>query len=84
MVDELIEHHGARLDASLSAVREGRSTANEVAAVLPWTRRGTALHDLDPFNAMLAILETASHLELLVQRGVLTRSEQDGVDHYGA
>jgi len=81
-VDELIAHHGVRLDASLAAVREGRSTASEVAAVLPWTRRGTALVDLDPFNAMLATLETASHLEVLVQRDVLTRSEQDGVDHY--
>jgi len=81
-VDELIAHHGVRLDASLAAVREGRRTASEVAAVLPWTRRGTALVDLDPFNAMLATLETASHLEVLVQRDVLTRSEQDGVDHY--
>ncbi len=81
-VDELIAHHGVRLDASLTAVREGRSTAHEVATVLPWTRRGTALVDLDPFNAMLATLETASHLEVLVQRGVLGRSEQDGVDHY--
>lgn len=81
-VDELIAHHGVRLDASLAAVREGRSTAHEVASVLPWTRRATALVDLDPFNEMLATLETASHLEVLVQRGVLTRSDQDGVDHY--
>ena len=81
-VDELIAHHGVRLDASLAAVREGRSTAHEVAAVLPWTRRGTALADLDPFNAMLATLETVSHLEVLVTRGVLRRTEQDGVDHY--
>lgn len=81
-VDELIAHHRVRLDASLAAVSEGRSTAHEVAAVLPWTRRGTALADLDTFNAMLATLETASHLEVLVQRGVLVRSEQDGVDHY--
>jgi len=81
-VDELIAHHGVRLDASLAAVREGRSTAYEVAAVLPWTRRATALADLDPFNTMLATLETASHLEVLVERGVLRRTGQDGIDHY--
>ena len=81
-VDELIAHHVVRLDASLAAVQEGRSTAHEVAGALPWTRRATALVDLDPFNAMLATLETASHLEVLVQRGVLKRAELDGVDHY--
>jgi hypothetical protein len=31
---------------------------------------------------MLATLETASHLEVLVQRGVLTRTDQDGIDYY--
>jgi glyoxylase-like metal-dependent hydrolase (beta-lactamase superfamily II) len=81
-VDELLAHHVVRLEASLAAIREGRSTAHEVASVLPWTRRGTALVDLDPFNAMLATLETASHLEVLVQRGVLTRTDQDGIDYY--
>lgn len=81
-VDQLIAHHAVRLDASLAAVREGRSTAHEVADVLPWTRRATALTDLDPFNAMLATLETASHLEVLVERGVLNKTEQDGVDRY--
>ena len=53
-----------------------------MAGALPWTRRQTKLPDLDPLNAMLATLETASHLEVLVQRGVLARTEQDGVDHY--
>lgn len=81
-VDQLIVHHGVRLSASLAALRAGRSTAAEVAAVLPWTRRATPFADLDPFNAMLAVLETASHLEVLVARGVLKRSEQDGIDHY--
>ncbi len=81
-VDELIAHHGVRLDASLAAVREGRTTAYTVAGALPWTRRETRLADLDPFNAMLATLETAAHLQVLVERGAVTVAEQDGIAHY--
>jgi glyoxylase-like metal-dependent hydrolase (beta-lactamase superfamily II) len=81
-VDELIAHHGKRLDATLAAVQDGRSTASEVAAVLPWTRRDTPLAELDPFNAMLATLETAAHLEVLAERGLVVVREHNGVDHY--
>lgn len=81
-VDELLAHHGRRLDATLAAVREGRSTAHEVAGVLTWTRREHRLDGLDPFNAMLATLETAAHLDVLVERGAVTAREQDAVRHY--
>jgi glyoxylase-like metal-dependent hydrolase (beta-lactamase superfamily II) len=81
-VDQLIAHHGTRLDASLAAVREGRGTAYEVAGALPWTRRETRLADLDPFNAMLATLETGAHLQVLVERGAVTVSDQDGIAYY--
>lgn len=81
-VDELLAHHGERLDATLAAVREGRSTAHDVAEVLPWTRRRRRLDELDPFNAMLATLETAAHLQVLVERGLVTAREQDDVVCY--
>jgi len=81
-VDALLAHHADRLDASLAAAREGRSTATEVAGALRWTRRGYALADLDPFNEMLAILETMAHLDVLVERGALTVRHDGGVAHY--
>ncbi len=81
-VDELLAHHGKRLDATLAALQEGRSTAAEVAAVLPWTRRKRRLAELDPFNQMLATLETAAHLAVLVERGAAVVTERDGVRHY--
>jgi glyoxylase-like metal-dependent hydrolase (beta-lactamase superfamily II) len=81
-VDELLAHHGKRLDATLAAVAEGRGTAAAVAAVLPWTRRERRLDELDPFNEMLATLETAAHLDVLVQRGAVTTTEQGEVLHY--
>ncbi|MHA6793740.1 MBL fold metallo-hydrolase [Pseudonocardia bannensis] len=83
-VDELLDHHGRRLDATLHAVKEGRSTGADVAAALPWTRRERTLDELDPYNAMLATLETSAHLDVLVERGLLTAIEQDGVVHYDA
>jgi len=81
-VDELLAHHAKRLDATLAAVHNGCSTAHEVAAVLPWTRRDRRLDELDPFNAMLAVLETAAHLDVLATRGGVTASTVDGVLHY--
>jgi glyoxylase-like metal-dependent hydrolase (beta-lactamase superfamily II) len=83
-VDELISHHDARLAACLAALATTGDTAAEVAAVLPWTRRNRTLAELDPLNQMLAVLETAAHLELLAARGVLTLTEQDGVTHFRA
>ncbi|MDN5860685.1 MAG: MBL fold metallo-hydrolase [Pseudonocardia sp.] len=81
-VDELLAHHTQRLEFSLAAVREGRSTAAEVAAALRWTRRGTALADLDMFNEMMAVLETVSHLDVLAERGAVTVRMEGDVAHY--
>ena len=54
----------------------------EAAARLRWTRRGRALADLDPFNQMLAITETAAHLQVLAAQGRVTRQEADGLRYY--
>jgi glyoxylase-like metal-dependent hydrolase (beta-lactamase superfamily II) len=81
-VDELIAHHGTRLDETEAAIRAGAQTAPEVAARLRWTRRGRALADLDPFNEMLAVSETAAHLQLLTTQGRVTRHEADGLRYY--
>ncbi len=85
-IDALLAHHEDRLAASADAVAGGAATAYEVARALPWTRRGTAFDDLDPFNQMLAVNETVAHLEVLVRRGELSsRDTGDGpeaVRHY--
>ena len=81
-VDELLEHHAARLDASLAAVSAGATTAREVAQRLRWTRRGTALDDLDWFNRMMAVLETWAHLVVLVEQGMLNTRSDGGVERF--
>lgn len=81
-VDELVDHHGRRLDDTERAVAAGASTGYEAAQRLTWTRRETAFADLDRFNAMLAVAETGAHLQLLVAQGRLTAEDVDGVRHY--
>jgi glyoxylase-like metal-dependent hydrolase (beta-lactamase superfamily II) len=81
-IDELLAHHDDRLGRCLAAVQAGAATAFEAAHALRWTRRGRQLAELDPFNQMLAVIETRAHLELLTAQGRLDGSEQDGVVYY--
>jgi glyoxylase-like metal-dependent hydrolase (beta-lactamase superfamily II) len=82
-VEALLDHHATRLAGCIDAVRHREHTAFEVARLLPWTRRNTAFADLDLFNRLLAVGETAAHLDLLVVQGSL-RARLDGeVLRYG-
>jgi hypothetical protein len=81
-VDQLLHHHAQRLDLTLEAVSRGASTADDVAHQLVWTSRGTRFSDMNPFNSMLAVLETAAHLEVLVERDLVKVTDIDGVRHY--
>jgi glyoxylase-like metal-dependent hydrolase (beta-lactamase superfamily II) len=80
-VDELLRHHAERLDRSCAAVDPG-GTAFEVAGRLTWTRRGRDFADLDLFNQMLAVAETAAHLDLLAAQGRLKIADAEGVRRY--
>jgi glyoxylase-like metal-dependent hydrolase (beta-lactamase superfamily II) len=83
-VDQLLAHHGTRLDACAAAVVAGASTAYEAAHRLGWTRRQRPFVDLDPFNQMLAVLETGVHLDLLAAQGRLTARRNEDVTLYTA
>jgi glyoxylase-like metal-dependent hydrolase (beta-lactamase superfamily II) len=78
-VDALVEHHATRLDACVAEVRSGRGTVFEVAQGLRWTRRERHFEELNLFNRLLAVIETAAHLEVLVARGTLAVVERDQV-----
>jgi glyoxylase-like metal-dependent hydrolase (beta-lactamase superfamily II) len=83
-IDELLAHHVARLEECEQATASGAATAFEVAAKLAWTRRGRQLADLDPFNQLMAVLETAAHLDVLVMQGRLRAEVCDGTTGYVA
>jgi glyoxylase-like metal-dependent hydrolase (beta-lactamase superfamily II) len=81
--DELIAHHDGRLAAMVAVLSGGGAlTAYQVAAELPWTSRRRHLAEMDPMNKMLAICETAYHLDLLVARAAAASAVHDGVRRY--
>jgi glyoxylase-like metal-dependent hydrolase (beta-lactamase superfamily II) len=81
-VDELVAHHGTRLDETEHAVANGATTAYDVACQLRWTRRLRTLDELDPFNQMLTIAETGAHLQLLAAQGRVAAVENEGLRRY--
>jgi glyoxylase-like metal-dependent hydrolase (beta-lactamase superfamily II) len=82
-VTELLAHHQNRLTASAAAVAAGADTAYDAALALPWTRHDRAFGELDPENQLLAVAETAAHLDVLVlQRRLSSSTTADGVELY--
>lgn len=81
-VRQLLAHHDARLAATRSHVMAGAHTGLAVATGLPWTRRDRPFDTLDPFNQMIAVCETMAHLDLLVERGEVRVTNEDGVAHF--
>ncbi|HEY2505396.1 MAG TPA: MBL fold metallo-hydrolase [Streptosporangiaceae bacterium] len=82
-IDELTEHHSARLAQMAAVLSGGDCTAYEVACAIGWTRRQRKLTDLDPMNQMLAVTETVYHLDLLVvQARAVSHTGEDGVRRY--
>jgi glyoxylase-like metal-dependent hydrolase (beta-lactamase superfamily II) len=73
-VDELLDHHEARLTEIERHVAAGDATAVDAAAAMTWTRRESKLEDLEGFHKVLAILETDAHLEVLAAQGRVTRT----------
>ncbi|MFE2429279.1 MBL fold metallo-hydrolase [Streptomyces sp. NPDC059373] len=83
-IDELLAHHGRRLDEIAAAVAAGHATASAVAATLGWTSRNRRMADLDLFNQCLAVTETLAHLDVLAEQGRVTTAAADGVRHYAS
>ncbi len=81
-VDELLAHHAQRLELTLRALDTGAETAFEVAERLTWTRRRRRLAEMDPFNEMLAVLETSAHLQVLAERDLVRCEVDQGVRRY--
>ena len=81
-VKQLLDHHSARLNEMEAAIGSSSRTAYEVAQIIKWTRRDRDFDELDPFNRMLAVLETDSHLKLLAADRRLLNTPSHGVDHF--
>jgi glyoxylase-like metal-dependent hydrolase (beta-lactamase superfamily II) len=82
-VHALIAHHDLRLADTRAALVAGAESAPEVARILRWTSRGRDFAELGLFDRMLAVLETAAHLDVLALRGEAVRDDQgDAIAYY--
>jgi glyoxylase-like metal-dependent hydrolase (beta-lactamase superfamily II) len=81
-VDQLLDHHARRLDQAAAVIGPDGVTAFAAAQRLTWTRRERSFADLDVFNQMLAVTETAAHLDLLAAQSRIRMVEVDGVCRY--
>jgi glyoxylase-like metal-dependent hydrolase (beta-lactamase superfamily II) len=82
--EELLAHHETRLTDTHDALVSGAGLAGEVARILRWTSRGRDFAELGLFDQMLAVLETAAHLDVLVLRGDATRDDEGDTITYAA
>lgn len=80
-VKEIETHHENRLKEMLAMFDDGPKTAYEIAThttwFLPW-------NELPSFSKRMAVTETLSHLELLLARAQLTKTNQNGIVRYAA
>ncbi|MFC1896031.1 MBL fold metallo-hydrolase [Thermodesulfobacteriota bacterium] len=80
-VQELFTHHRLRLEAILNVCRGGRRSVYEIAREIPWMEGvregpnagGMKFDELPLIHKMLAMGETAVHLELLRKEGKAAR-----------
>ncbi|MCX8200871.1 MAG: MBL fold metallo-hydrolase, partial [Candidatus Caldarchaeum sp.] len=66
-VSEIFDHHYERLSQAAKALGKGLSSAREVAQQIKWS--SGIFQKLSPLEKWLAILETISHLDFLVETG---------------
>ena len=78
-VGQLLIHHEKRLLEMMTYFEKGPATAYHIAIdtkwYLPW-------EELPMFSKRVAVTETLAHLELLVDRGALSKKEQAGIIYY--
>lgn len=81
-VRELLHHHDERLQEIADLVDEGRETAMQIAATLPWTRHRRHLGQLEVAHQMQAVVEVDAHLQVLEHRGIVQAAADNGVRRY--
>jgi len=77
-IRELREHHKARLEECVSALRQGDKTAWEVAPHVTWDIDCKSWADFPPTQKWFAVGETLAHLEYLEGENKAVRRSQNG------
>jgi len=82
-IDELISHHGERLDEAEQSVRKrGTATVYETASDLTWSIRAKNWDEFPVAQKWFALGETHSHLENLKMKKILNSTIKNGLISY--
>ncbi|WP_062996758.1 MBL fold metallo-hydrolase [Nocardia mikamii] len=81
-VDALLDHHRHRLDEVCERVDAGATTAHDIAAALPWTRRRLRLEELPAEHQLSAIMEINAHLDVLALQGRVGHDDRATVHRF--
>ncbi len=81
-IDELLQHHGKRLDEIRSIIKNKRMSVRDTAANMHWELRYDSWDDFPNPQKWFASSEAMSHLEYLFLAGEAERSEEEGILYY--
>jgi glyoxylase-like metal-dependent hydrolase (beta-lactamase superfamily II) len=82
-VDELLEHHQARLLDCLNIIAAGgRMNAYQVAGRMKWDIKARDWNDFPLSQKRFAVGEAVSHLVHLVRQGRLEQHQENGINYY--
>jgi glyoxylase-like metal-dependent hydrolase (beta-lactamase superfamily II) len=81
-VDELLDHHQARLSAVLAMMDDDEVNAYALASWLNWRGSEDGWLRLAPFQRRMALTETIAHLEYLYGSGQVVKRFRTGVVFY--
>lgn len=84
-IDQILEHHKARLDDTLKVIREHSGMhAYDIAGYMKWSMRGRNWEEFPMTQKWFAVGETIAHLDYLLAEGKIQRKEKDGINRYYA
>ena len=76
-VEEILAHHEERLEHVLDVMGDGYENAYDVSLKMMWVEDTILGKDLPDSEIPLALVEAATHLELLRKRGKVTRTYRE-------
>lgn len=79
---EIRQHHEERKQAILDAIGNGRQTAFQISAKIPWNVPGVTWETMATFDRRSAVMETLAHLELMRLESKVHKFLKDGIAYY--
>lgn len=81
-IEEIKQHHKNRNLEIIQALTDGAKNAYQVASQITWSTGGVNWVDLKEYTQRAAVTETISHLELLFSKGIIRKTNRNGLVFY--